>query len=46
MVDPGAKIGDELEPVACRREHIGVDLVGYRRHEDVAVGDRGLQLLG
>ena len=45
MVDPGAEIGDQLQPVARRPDHFGVDRVGHRRHEHVAIGDRGLQLV-
>ena len=45
MVDPGAEIGDQLQPLARRRQHVGVDLVGHRRNKNVAVGDRSFQLV-
>jgi hypothetical protein len=46
MIDPGSETGDQLQPFARRREHIGVDPVGDGRHQHVAVGHRGLEVIG
>ncbi len=45
MVDPGAEIGDQLQPVARGVDDVRVDLVGDGRHEHVAIGNGGLQFV-
>ena len=45
VFDPRAEIGDQFEPFACRRQHLGVDVVGDCRDKNVTIGDRDLQFV-
>ena len=40
MVDPGPEGGDQLKRRAGGGQHLGIDSVGYRRHQDVGLADR------
>jgi len=44
VVDPGPEGGDQLEPRAGGRQHLGIDSVGDRRNENIGSADRGAQL--
>ena len=46
MVDPRAEVRNQLQPVARGAQHVSVDLVGHRRHQHVAIGDRSFELVG
>ena len=44
MVDPGPERGDQLQGRTRRGQHLGVDSVGDRRHQNIGLSDRGDQL--